>query len=166
MTLGGRAGSWALQAQDLEALGSVMETFLAESKARCALLVDRTGHSITAAGEMAALDQTAFASLAAADFAASDQLARLLGEQEFASLYHAGESHSMYLADVGGQAILAALFDGGTTLGLVRLRSKGVIPRLSMVLAEASKRPAEPQGLGVDDGWLSAAADEIDRLFN
>ncbi len=160
-------GNWSLRAEDLEALDSVIGTFLAESKVRCALLVDRTGRSITGAGELRELDQTTFASLAAADFAASDQLARLLGEQEFASLYHAGERHSMYLADVGGQAILAALFDGGTTLGLVRLRSKAVVPRLSAVLAEMSARPAQPvQALGVDDGWLSAAADEIDRLFN
>ncbi len=160
-------GTWSLRREDLEALDAVMATFLTESKARCALLVDRTGRAITAAGELAQLDQITFASLAAADFAASDQLARLLGEQEFASLYHAGERHSMYLADVGGQAILATLFDERTTLGLVRLRSRAAVPRLGTVLAEMSARPAESvQALGVDDGWLSAAADEIDRLFN
>ncbi len=160
------AGTWSLQAGDLAALDSAMGTFVSEAGARCAVLVDRTGRSITAAGETGALDQTAFASLAAADFAASDQLARLLGEKEFASLYHAGPSHSMYLADVDGQAILAALFDEHTTLGLVRLRSKAAIPALSTVLAAVSARPAQPaQALGVDAGWLSDAADEIDRLF-
>src|SRR5512146_1656428 len=123
---GGRVstGNWSLQTQDLELLDQALGTYVTESRARCALLVDRTGRSITAAGETGLLDQTTFASLAAADFAASDQLARLLGEQEFAALYHAGPSQSMYLADVGGQAILATLFDGGTTLGLVRLRSR------------------------------------------
>ena len=157
-------GNWSLRAEDLRALDSVIGSFLTESKARCALLLDRTGRSITGAGELAELDQTTFASLAAADFAASDQLARLLGEKEFASLYHAGERHSMYLADVGGQAILAALFDERTTLGLVRLRSRAVVPRLTAVIAEVSARPSEPvQGLGVDGGWLNAAADEIDR---
>lgn len=161
------AGSWSLQATDMAALDSAMGIFVSEAGARCAVLVDRTGRSITAAGETGELDQTTFASLAAADFAASDQLARLLGEKEFASLYHAGASHSMYLADVDGHAILAALFDERTTLGLVRLRSRAAIPRLSTVLAEVNARPAQPvQGLGVDAGWLNAAADEIDRLFN
>ncbi len=161
------AGTFSLRADDLQALDSAMGTFLAESRARCVLLVDRSGRSITGAGDVAQLDQTTFASLAAADFAASDQLARLLGEKEFASLYHAGEHHSMYLADVGGLAILAALFDERTTLGLVRLRSRAVVPRLSSVLQDVSARPAQQlPGLGVDDGWLSAAADEIDRLFN
>ncbi len=161
------AGSWSLRKADLEALDRVLGSFVTEAKARCALLVDRTGRAITAAGQTGDLDQTAFASLAAADFAASDQLARLLGEAEFASLYHAGSSHSMYLADVGGHAILAALFDAKTTLGLVRLRSRAIIPRMTEVLAEVSTRPAEPiSGPGKDDGWLEAAADEIDRLFN
>ncbi len=160
-------GNWSLQPRDLEQLDQALGSFLSETHARCALLVDRTGRSITHAGEIGLLDETTFASLAAADFAASDQLARLLGEQEFAALYHAGASHSMYLADVGGHAILATLFDGGTTLGLVRLRSRSAIPRMKEVLAEISTRPAEPvSALGVDDGWLNAAADEIDRLFN
>jgi predicted regulator of Ras-like GTPase activity (Roadblock/LC7/MglB family) len=161
------ADSWSLRHQDLEALESALGEFLSEAHARCAVLVDRTGRSITSVGELGALDQTAFASLAAADFAAGDQLARLLGEQEFASLYHAGQSHSMYLADVGGHAILATLFDARTTLGLVRLRCRSAIPRMNEVLAEISARPPEPvPGLGVDGGWLDAAADEIDRLFN
>lgn len=160
-------GTFSLRQEDLDALDAVIATFLTESKVRCALLVDRTGRTITGAGELKQLDQTTFASLAAADFAASDQLARLLGEQEFASLYHAGEKHSMYLADVSGQAILAALFDEHTTLGLVRLRSRAAVPRLGSVLAEMNARPAQPaQALGVDEGWLNAAADEIDRLFN
>ncbi len=160
-------GSWSLQAGDLEALDSAMGTFVSEAGARCAVLVDRTGRSITAVGETAELDQTTFASLAAADFAASDQLARLLGENEFASLYHAGQTQSMFLADVDGFAILAALFDEKTTLGLVRLRSRAAVPALSMVLAAVSARPVQPvQGPGVDAGWLSDAADEIDRLFN
>ncbi len=161
------SGSWAIHAGDLQVLDSAMGTFVAEAGARCALLVDRSGRSITAAGETGELDQTTFASLAAADFAASDQLARLLGEKEFAALYHAGASHSMYLADVGGRAILATLFDRRTTLGLVRLRSKAAIPALSSVLAEISARPTpSPPQLGVDAAWLSDAADEIDRLFN
>ena len=160
-------GNWSLRKGDLDALDRVLGSFVSEARATCALLLDRTGRTITAAGETGNLDQTAFASLAAADFAASDQLARLLGEAEFASLYHAGGSHSMYLADVGGHAILAALFDAHTTLGLVRLRSRAIIPRMNEVLTEVSTRPAQPisSGPGVDDGWLDAAADEIDRLF-
>jgi predicted regulator of Ras-like GTPase activity (Roadblock/LC7/MglB family) len=158
--------SWQLTRTDLDRLDAVLGTFVAESGARCALLVDRAGQSITAAGSTASLDQTAFASLAAADFAASDALARLLGEPEFPMLYHAGRPESMYLADVGGFAILAVLFGATTTLGMVRLRSRGAIPPIREVLEQVSARPAGAGIEGVDEGWLRAAADEIDRLFN
>ena len=94
----------------------------------------------TSNGDVGALDKTTFASLVAGDFAASDQLAALLGESEFTSLYHQGEGRAMFLADVGGWAILAALFDGRTTLGMVRLKSKAVVPRFARLLAAASSR--------------------------
>ncbi|HKJ92680.1 MAG TPA: roadblock/LC7 domain-containing protein, partial [Longimicrobiales bacterium] len=108
--------------------------------------------------------ETTFASLAAADFAASDQLAGLLGEDEFTSLYHQGEAGSMYLADVAGSAILAAVFDHSTTLGMVRLKTRTVVPEVVELLNELVGRPSQP-GQGLDASWLSAAADEIDRLF-
>ena len=62
--------------------------------------MDRTGQLVTTAGERPDFDSTAFASLAAADFSANDQLASMIGEQEFSSLFHQGEKESMYLADV------------------------------------------------------------------
>ncbi|MFS8573355.1 MAG: roadblock/LC7 domain-containing protein, partial [Clostridia bacterium] len=104
----------SLGPHDLARLDQLLRSFLDETKAHCVLLLDRTGHILTTAGDGAGLDRMAIASLAAADFAASGQLAVLLGEEEFTSLYHHGTRRSMYLVDLAGQAILAALFDGRT----------------------------------------------------
>ena len=72
----------------------------------------------------------------------------------------------MYLADVSGWGILAALFGGHTTLGMIRLRSRMVIPRIAAVFAEIAARPKQSAlSLGRDNNWLSEAEDEIDRLF-
>lgn len=158
-------GQWSIAAEDLERLDALLASFLAEARLRCALLLDRTGRFLTAAGETGELDPTTFASLAAADFAASDQLAQLLGEADFSSLYHAGERQSMLLADVGGQAILAAIFDDRSTLGLVRLQMRALLPQVAAVFAEMGDRAPAPGG-PLDPTWLAAAADEIDRLFN
>lgn len=159
-----RHGSWSFEPQDLRLLDQLLGGFLQETNARCAVLMDRAGRLLTAAGDTAGLDGIAFASLAAADYAASDQLAVLLGEDEFSSLYHQGEARSMYLADVGGQAILAALFDGRTTLGLVRLKAKAVTPALASLFAAATSRGPAP-GAALEADWADVAADEIDRLF-
>src|SRR5690606_10473887 len=100
----------------------------------------------------------------AADFAAGDQLALLLGEEEVTALCHQGENRSMYLSDVGGQAILAALFDGRTTLGMVRFKARIVVPELARVCGELARADARTRAR-LEAGWVSDAESEIDRLF-
>ena len=125
--------------------------------------MDRTGQLVATVGEAPAFDPTAFASLTAADFSANDQLARMLGEAEFGTLFHQGERESMYLADVARRVILVVLFDNRTTLGLVRLKMRGVVDELTRqfegVFARGAGSNAAPPGL------LAGAEDEIDRLF-
>lgn len=150
---------------DLEHLESLLQRYLRETNSRCGVLIDRTGRLLAAAGDTGGFDQTAFASLAAADFAASDQLATLLGEHEFAALYHHGERQSMYLADVDGWAILAALFDRRTTLGMVRIKTKGVVARLGRVFRDISESGPSGSVVSMEVGWADDAESEIDRLF-
>lgn len=154
----------SIHAADRERLESILTEFLRETRARCALVTDRAGRLLASAGETAGLDGVTFATLAAADFEASDHLAMLLGEEEFTSLYHQGDEKSMYLADVGGQAILASLFDGRTTLGMVRVKCRDAASELAVLLAESASREPSPADV-LETGWALEAADEIDRLF-
>ena len=127
--------------------------------------MDRTGQLVATVGEEPTFDPTAFASLTAADFSANDQLARMIGEPEFGSLFHQGEKESMYLADIARRVILVVLFDNRTTLGLVKLRVRhdragpatGVRGHV-----HAGRRAGKPQ---VETGFLGEAEDEIDKLF-
>ena len=153
----------SLGPDDLQRINRLLHTFVSEAGARCALLLDRTGRPLTAFGETGDLDETSFASLAAADFDASDQLAGLLGEQEFTALYHQGANGSMYLSEISGAAILAAVFDRRTTLGMVRLKTREVVPHLVTLLTELGARPDHRPGLDAD--WTDDAVSEIDRLF-
>lgn len=153
----------SLQPEDHQRIDRILQAFVREAGARCVLLLDRTGRPLTVVGDTQDLDQTSFASLAAADFDASDQLAGLLGEDEFTALYHQGVSGSMYLSEIAGAAILAAVFDRRTTLGMVRLKTRQVVPQLVAVLGELTGRPAERPRL--EAGWTDDAVDEIDRLF-
>lgn len=153
----------SLGPEELQRIDRLLHDFVSEAGARCALLIDRAGRAVTAFGETEGLDETSFASLAAADFDASDQLAGLLGEEEFSALYHQGVAGSMYLSEIGASAILAAVFDRRTTLGMVRLKTRQVVPRLEALLNEVGARP---QGeLRLDSHFADDAASEIDRLF-
>jgi predicted regulator of Ras-like GTPase activity (Roadblock/LC7/MglB family) len=158
------ATSWSLTEADNTSIGQVLQRFLFDSKARCALLVDKSGQLITSTGERPAFDVTAFATLAAADFAANDQLARLIGERDFSTLFHQGERESMLLADVSRRVILVVLFDNRTTLGMVKLKLRGAVEELGRLFermfSAGLKKPA-----GSAPALLGDIEDEIDRLF-
>ncbi|HMA42374.1 MAG TPA: roadblock/LC7 domain-containing protein, partial [Gemmatimonadales bacterium] len=156
--------SWSFQEGDARRIQQILAQFLADSGARTALIVDRTGQLVATVGEPPAFDPTAFATLTAADFSANDQLARMLGEPEFGALFHQGERESMYLADIARRVILVVLFDNRTTLGLVKLRVRAAVQELNQVFTDMFGRPRTdaPQ---VETGFLGDAEDEIDKLF-
>ena len=164
------AASWSFRDEDANRIGHLLDRLLAESSARTALLVDRAGQMLATAGQAPRFDPVTFATLTAADFSANDQLARLLGENEFGALFHQGEKDSLYLADVARRVILVVIFDNGTTLGLVKLRVRSVVPELSRVFTDMFSRentmgPGVRQSKAIERGFVGEAEDEIDRLF-
>ena len=157
------SASWSFTQDDFDSLTQTLQRFLYDSNARCALLVDRTGQLVATVGEQPNFDPTAFATLTAADFSANDQLARLIGESDFNTLFHQGEKESMYLADVARRVILVVLFDNRTTLGLVRLKMKQAVDELTRLFEAVFER--ERQAQSTRPNILAGADDEIDRLF-
>ena len=157
------SASWSFTQDDFDGITRTLQRFLYDSNARCALLVDRTGQLVATVGEQPTFDPTAFATLTAADFSANDQLARLIGESDFNTLFHQGEKESMYLADVARRVILVVLFDNRTTLGLVRLKMKQAVDELVKLFEHVFEREREAQL--TRPNILAGADDEIDRLF-
>ncbi len=159
------ASSWSFREEDSRQIQTILSDFLGESSARTALIVDRTGQMVATVGESPVFDPTAFASLTAADFSANDQLARMLGEPEFGTLFHQGETESMYLADIARRVILVVLFDNRTTLGLVKLRVKSAVSRAGSGLHRDVQSRRHGSAPGVETEFLGEAEDEIDKLF-
>src|SRR3982074_3051533 len=158
------AASWSFSENDFKLIQQHLPGFRRESNAGCAALVDRPGQLVATVGDPPQFDAAAFASLTAADFSANDQLAKMIGEAEFASLVHQGERESMYLADIAKRVILVVLFDQRTTLGLVKLKGKGAVELLNKVFEEMFNRVGTGPSAS-QKGLLEGAEDEIDKLF-
>jgi predicted regulator of Ras-like GTPase activity (Roadblock/LC7/MglB family) len=120
MTAG--TANWSFTQDDFTSITESLKRFLGETKSLCALLVDRSGQLVTTVGEAPGLDTTTFASLTAADYSANDQLAKLVGENDFTSLFHQGDKGSIYVADIARRLLLVIIVDSRTTVVLVRLR--------------------------------------------
>jgi len=157
------SSSWAFTEDDFSEITRALERFLTDCNARCALLVDRTGQLVATVGDRPNFDPTAFATLTAADFSANDQLAKLIGENDFNSLFHQGEKESMYLADIARRVIIVVLFDNRTTLGMVRLKMRQTVQELTQMFEQMFARSAANAGSA--PSILAGADDEIDKLF-
>jgi len=158
------ASSWSFREEDFKRITGLLGGLLRETNVRSLLLVDRAGQIVANVGEAPQFDTQAFASLTAADFSANDQLAKMIGEHEFSSLFHQGEKESMYLADVARRVILVALFDSRTTLGLVRLKVKSAVEELTQLFEEMFNR-AGTEAPKIEGFGGKEAEDEIDKLF-
>ena len=64
----------------------IVSKLLIDANANVVFLVDKNGQQITAHGDIENLDTTSLASLTAGNVAATDGLARLIGEKEFSIL--------------------------------------------------------------------------------
>ena len=104
----------------------VCEQLNQDACSRAVFLIDKNGQLILATGEYQYLDTTALASLTAGNIAATDGLAKLIGEREFSALCHKGEHDSLYIAIVASQLILVVMFGDETSEGLVRIRVAGL----------------------------------------
>jgi len=100
-----------------------IENTLIEAGVNTVLLIDEAGNIVVACGHKTDnLDTTSLAALAAANFGATSQIAKLIGEDDFALLFHKGEKDSIHVARIGTDLILVTIFGDNVSLGLIRLR--------------------------------------------
>lgn len=158
---------WTIYEEDYWAINSVLKELIDNSNSQSVLLIDKTGQLIASVGMEPEFDLMSFASLCAADFEANAQLANLIGEKDFSTLYHQGSDESMYLARVAQSVILVVLFNKRTTLGLVRLRVKKAVEGLNTILNGLfDKLEYENEDLKEFDAEFADELNkEIDSLF-
>ena len=129
----------------------------------------KPGQQIAATGDLASLDTTSLASLTAGNVAATDGLARLIGEKEFSILFHEGEKDNIHISIVAKRVILVVIFDERSSLGLVRLRVRRATAELDRIFEEiALKVETEKENLPADfvSPFSEITDDDIDRLFS
>lgn len=161
-----RSDRLVFYAPDVQNLESELDGFLELSGAKCALLIDCEGHLVTRRGEAAADSVDSLAALTAGSFAATRQMAKLLGEEHFNTLSHQGQRESIQISMVGERTLLAIVWDDRTNLGLVRYYAQEASKRLADVFTEmASRPPTGKEDDGLADDYSQQAAAALDDLF-
>jgi predicted regulator of Ras-like GTPase activity (Roadblock/LC7/MglB family) len=150
--------------EDVQQIDSTLRDFLSRSKSKAAMLVDKDGHLITQEGSTERADTDTIAALVAGCFAATREMARILGEEEFTALFHQGRKDNLQLSLVGRRTILGVLFDDTTTIGMVRLYAAETARKLTSLFKKLGGRTAPPDE-EIGEGFTKAAANTLDDVF-
>lgn len=149
---------------DVDRIEAHLSNFLSIAKAKCSLLIDKDGHLVTGSGSTSSYDTDTVSALVAGSFAATKQMAKLLGEEEFSVMFHQGKKDNIQLTLVGDRTILAVIFDGATTLGMIRHYATKLAERLAQVFDEIAERKGEPTEK-LSAGFGDEAKGKLEAMF-
>jgi len=154
--------------EDIDRIDKVLAEFLRLSGAKCALLVDKEGHMVTKQGEIVSINMDTISALVAGSFAATKEMAKLLGEEHFSALFHQGERDNIQLSLVGDRTLLTILFDDRTTVGMVRLYGNEACKKLCKIFSDATKRIHEngDDDLELGNDYGDTAKTKLDNIFD
>jgi predicted regulator of Ras-like GTPase activity (Roadblock/LC7/MglB family) len=122
----------------LDAIDDVIKTNLIAAGLDHVIFMDMGGNAIAKHDNgKSYLDSTAFAALAAGNYAAVDAMAKLVGESEFSLLFHKGKKLSIHFSKVTDDTLLISMFNKELSLGLVRLKVVDTIKEINQILVRA-----------------------------
>ena len=152
---------------DVGKIEGLLEDYQNIAKAKCTMLIDKDGHMVTSTGSTSSYDTDTVSALVAGSFAATKQMAKLLGEDEFSVMFHQGKKDNIQLSLVGDRTILAVIFDEATTVGMVRHYAAKVAERLSNLFQEIAARTGPPPAAETIDAakFSEDAKGQLDSLF-
>jgi predicted regulator of Ras-like GTPase activity (Roadblock/LC7/MglB family) len=154
--------------EEYQRIKTVIAKLRHEANAKLVFLVDKNGQQIAAQGQLEDFDATSLASLTAGNVAATDGLAKLIGEKEFSILFHEGERDNIHISIVGQRVILVVIFDSLSSLGLVRLRVKRASAELNDVFEKIISKINKERESGMMDlesPFAEITDEDIDSLF-
>ncbi|MCB0262597.1 MAG: roadblock/LC7 domain-containing protein [Calditrichia bacterium] len=153
-----------LTAIQFDEITKVLSELASKTKASTILLADISGQLITQRGNTDDMNTQILSALAASDFAATAEMAKLVGEDaKFKLLFHEGEKRNVYLSNVGDNFFLVVVFDVSVTLGLVRIYTKKAIQSLLNVFE--TTEPGEDATTIMDSDFSSMLGDMLDESF-
>ncbi len=144
-----------------------LDSLVTTGGALSAMLITRDGNVIAEAGDTSFFNVTALAALVAGMFAATREVARMLGENHFCILLQQGEKRHIHISLVDEHALLIVVFEDSARIGIIQREAWKAGPQLAGLLREARKPRA---GFSEADGLPLTSFKEyvlkmIDQIF-
>lgn len=140
-----------------------------EAGARCVLVVQDSGHVISAKGMYEDVNVATLAALVAGGFSATAEIAALIGEEQpFRLNYHEGKKYSLCSAHLASEMFLLVIFGQEVKSGQVLYATRRSLPELQTIFENL---PVED--MNVSESWAHSAraaisafqSADLDQMF-
>lgn len=133
-----------LEVAQFDEIEQMLAELRAEANARSVFVVQGNGSVIAAKGAVKDLNISALAALVAGDFAATAEIASLIGEERAFKLnYHEGTQYSVYSAQIVSGVFLLVIFSPDIKLGVVMYYTNTILEKLQALLQDVVTAPPE-----------------------
>lgn len=159
-----RQGRLVYYQEETDQIDRLLGEFLKLSNSKGAFLIDIEGHLVTQKGMSESINGDNLSALVAGSFAATKEIARMLGESEFSFILHQGKRDHIQFSRVSNRAILAIVFDDKTTTGMVTLYSAELATKIEKIFDIASRK-VRLKSEQVESDFTDSVKDKLDDLF-
>jgi len=127
-------------------LSRILTALSRQTEAEALVVMDNGGNILSQVSDMADSRNQTVAALAAGSFSATKELAGLLGEPVFKSIFHRGEEKSVYLHAITSRFLILMVLSGNTTQGLAKLYLERCGRQLETILGSTGAQSAADAG--------------------
>jgi predicted regulator of Ras-like GTPase activity (Roadblock/LC7/MglB family) len=147
-----------------DGIQQVLTALIERSGALTALIVTKEGIAATQSGDTSYFNVTALAALVAGMFAATKEVARMVGEHQFSILLQQGENRHIHIGLLPDSRMMVIIFEDFQRIGLVRHEARRSAQRLQKLLDAEQQRPRPTERITTPE-FKEYALSLVDRIF-
>jgi predicted regulator of Ras-like GTPase activity (Roadblock/LC7/MglB family) len=141
-----------------------LSALIEKTGALTALLVSKDGIAVAEAGDTSYLNTSAMSALVAGMFAATREVARMVGENQFSMLLQQGENRHLHISLIQESNMMVVIFEGYERIGFVRHECRRVGEELGKAIRQSERKTSDHEKVG-GSHFREYALSAIDRIF-
>ncbi len=151
--------------RELAFISTALNKLMHDTNATSVMLIDKSGQVIATQGTGVRRNATSLGALLAGAFSSSRQIAELLGEKDFRTIFQQGVKENIFTTMVEEQWLLVIVFDRLTHIGLVKVLSKKASDEMGRILERVRADTSRTKSSVINVQFRSSVEDTIDLLF-
>src|SRR5579864_4782674 len=151
--------------RELAIITTALNKLMHDTNATSVMLLDKSGEVIATQGTSIRRNATSLGALLAGAFSSSRQIAELLGEKDFRTIFQQGVHENIYTTMIEEQWLLVIVFDKLTHIGLVKVLSKKASDEMGRILERVRVDTSRTKSSVINVQFRSSVEDTIDLLF-